>query len=55
MQTTVWRKEAWASWEVVDLGVEMVVCCVVRVEEAEVGGEASQGLSRQRMRGLLFV
>ena len=29
-----------------DLGVEMVVCCVVRAEEAEVGVEASQGLSR---------
>ena len=32
--------------EVADVGVEMVVYCVVRVEEAEAGGEASQGLSR---------
>ena len=32
--------------EVADVGVEMVVCCVVRVEEVEAGGEASQGLSR---------
>ena len=39
---------------VVGMGVAMVVCCVVRVEEAEAGGEASQGLSRSRSRRLLF-
>ena len=62
------RREGWDPWvvdlvgvevdlveeEVVDVGVEMVVCCVVRVEEAEAGGEASQGLSRSRSQGLLF-
>ena len=32
--------------EVVDVGVKVVVCFVVREEEAEAGGEASQGLSR---------
>ena len=26
---TVWRKEAWVSWKVVDLGVEEVVDLVV--------------------------
>ena len=54
------RREGWDPWVVdlvvvevdlveevvVDVGVEMEVCCVARVEEAEVGGEASQGLSR---------
>ena len=39
--------------EVVDLGVVMVVCFEVRVEEVEAGGVASQGLSRLRSQGLL--
>jgi len=41
--------------EVADLGVEMVVCCVGREEEAEAGGVASQGVSRLRNQELLFV
>ena len=41
--------------EVADVGVEMVVYCVVREEEAEAGGVASQGLSRSRNQELLFV
>ena len=40
---------------VADVGVEMVVCCVVREEEAEAGEVASQGLSRLRNQELLFV
>ena len=40
--------------ELVDLGVEMVVCFAGREGEAEAGGVASQGLSRSRSRGRLF-
>ena len=66
MQMSDRRREGWDPWvvdlvgvevdlveeEVVDVGVEMVVCCVVRVEEVEAGGEASQELSRLRSQGL---
>ena len=40
--------------EVADVGVEIVVCCVVMEEEAEAGEVASQGLSRLRNQELLF-
>ena len=61
VQRSGWRREGLDPLEVVDLvpvvvdlvvekvgglGVEMVVCFVVRAEEAEVGVKASQGLSR---------
>ena len=40
--------------ELVDWGVEMVVCFAGREGKAEAGGVASQGLSRSRSRGQLF-
>ena len=68
MQMSDRRREWWDPWvvdlvgvevdlveEEADVGVEMVVCCVVRKEEVEAGGVASQGLSRLRNQGLLFV
>ena len=62
------RREGWDPWvvdlvevevdlaeeEEVDVGVEMVVCCVVRVEEAEAGVVASQGPNRLMSQELLF-
>ena len=53
------KREEWDPLEevdwvvgVVDLVGKEVVCYVVMVEEVEVDGEASQGLSRLRSQGL---
>ena len=68
MQMSDRRREGWDPWVVdwvvvevdlveevvVDVGVEMVVCCVARVEEVEAGVVASQELNRLRSQGLLF-